>query len=107
MRRVAAAAALLVSAALPAAPANAGVGACVVTAGFPVCAGTCSPGDTLTVIAVGTSAQSGTVSCGGSSQTCYAFRVPCTDTTTTSGSGAMRCSGSAPVVVCLNLGTAR
>ena len=101
MRRLLLAAAALSVAALPAAPASAGPAACVVAEGFPVCAGTCSPGDPITVVAVGLSAESGTASCGGSSVSCNAFRVPCRRSATTSGSGALRCSGTAPVVICL------
>ena len=107
MRRLLLAGALALTAAVPAAPASAGVGACVVAVNFPVCAGTCSAGDTVTVIVVGTSAQNGTASCGGASPDCTAFRVPCTESETASGSGALSCSGSAPVVICLVLPSSR
>lgn len=101
MRRLLLAAASAVALAVPATPADAGPAACVVTAGFPVCAGTCRPGDPITVVAVGTGAQNGTASCGGSSTSCTAFRLPCRSSTTASGSGQLSCSGTAPVVICI------
>ena len=101
MRRLVLAGLLGLAAALPAAPAHAGPAACVVTAGFPVCAGNCAPGDPITVIAIGTGATTGTASCGGSSVSCTAFRGVCTRTGTTSGSGALSCRGTATVVICL------
>ena len=106
MRRLIFAATLACAAALPVAPADAGVGACVVTAGFPVCGGTCSTGDTITVVTVGASAT-GTASCGGTNVSCNAYKVPCTRSGTAGGSGALNCSGTSPVVICLVTGTAR
>lgn len=106
MRRLLIAAAVAAAAAVPVAPAHAGVGACVVTAGFPVCAGTCSYGDTITVVTLGVS-STGRASCGGTTVDCTAFKTPCTDSGTAGGSGALSCSGTAPVVICLVTGTAR
>ncbi len=107
MRRLLLAAALTLTAgALPAAPAHAGAGACVVTSGVPVCAGTCSYGDAITVITLGVSAT-GRASCGGTTVDCAAFKVPCTDSGTATGSGALSCSGTAPVVICLVLPSSR
>ncbi|HWL35196.1 MAG TPA: hypothetical protein VNQ77_03295 [Frankiaceae bacterium] len=92
---------LLAAAAIPAAPAHAGPAACVTAANFPVCAGTCSPGDPITVIVVGVSAY-GRASCGGGQADCAAFKTPCIDTTgRATGSGQLTCSGTAPVVICL------
>ncbi|HVF04342.1 MAG TPA: hypothetical protein VNA20_05855 [Frankiaceae bacterium] len=100
MRRLLLSAAALSIAALPVAPAQAGPAVCVVTAGFPVCAGTCRAGDPITVVAAPFS-STGTASCGGTTVSCTAFKVPCTDSGTASGSGALQCSGSAPVVICI------
>ena len=92
-------AALVAAATIPAVPAQAGPAACVQAAGFPVCAGTCSFGDPLTVIVLGNG--DGRASCGGGSADCFAFRGVCTSSGQAGGSGALRCSGSAPVVICL------
>lgn len=100
MRRLLLAAAIAATAALPAGPAHAGPAVCVVTAGFPVCAGNCSPGDPLTVVVVGASAT-GTASCGGGTAQCNAYKLPCVGSGQASGSGALSCSGTAPVVICL------
>lgn len=100
MRRLLLSAAAISVAAFPVAPAQAGPAACVVTAGFPVCAGTCRPGDPITVVAAPFS-STGTASCGGTSVSCTAFKVPCSNSGVASGSGALQCSGSAPVVVCV------
>ena len=92
---------LLAAAAIPASPAHAGPAVCVTAANFPVCAGTCSPGDPITVIVLGVSAR-GTASCGGGEADCTAYKVPCIDTSgRASGSGQLNCSGTAPVVICL------
>ena len=84
---------------VPAAPADAGPAACVVAAGFPVCAGTCRSGDLITVIAIGNG--SGTASCGGATANCTAFRFVCTGNDTATGTGALSCGGSSDVVICL------
>ena len=94
-------AALVAAAAIPAGPAHAGPAVCVSAVGFPVCAGNCAPGDPITVIVVGTSAQNGSATCGGGEARCTAFRLPCIGSDTAGGSGALNCSGTAPVVICL------
>lgn len=95
MRRLLLAAIL---AAVPVAPAHAGPAECVVADGFPVCVGTCSFNDVITVRAVG--GGSGTASCGGATASCFAFRGTCTDSARATGSGSLTCSGSAQLVVC-------
>lgn len=97
MRRLLLAAALL--AALPAAPASAGPAACAVASGFPVCAGTCSSGDPVTVVALGVG--QGVARCGGNvAADCPAFRGVCTGSGTAPSGGALTCGGSSAVVLC-------
>ena len=95
---------LLASAALaltvPVGPAQAGPAYCVVTAGFPVCAGTCRPGEPVSVQATGSGGTYGAASCGGATPRCTVFRVTCSDSGTATGSGALTCSGTAQLVVC-------
>lgn len=100
MRRLLFAGLLAVSAAVPTTPAVAGPAYCVVTAGFPVCAGTCRPGEPVSVQATGSGGTYGTASCGGASAHCTVFRVTCSDSATATGSGSLSCSGTAQVVVC-------
>ena len=99
MRRLLLAASVL--ALVPAVPAHAGPAACVVARGFPVCAGTCSPSDPITVVGVSASgAQTAAASCGGGTASCITFRFVCTGSAASSGSGALSCGGSADIVVC-------
>lgn len=81
----------------PVAPASAGPATCTVTNGFPVCAGTCRSGDTISVRVVGIG--QGVASCGGVSPDCYSARVSCTDSATATSSGALTCSGASSAVV--------
>lgn len=78
-------------AAVPAvAPASASPGECVAAAGFPVCAGTCTPGEWIRVRVVGN--VTGTARCGGATATCFAFRGTCEATATATSSGPLTCS---------------
>ena len=89
-------ASLLLAAAAGAPPASAGPAVCVVTSGFPVCAGTCQRGESVGVTAIG---GGGSASCGGATASCFDI-VRCSASSTATGSGSLSCGGSAIVVIC-------
>lgn len=77
-------------AAVPVLPASASPGECVVANGFPVCAGTCSTGEVISVSIVGLDAI-GSASCGGATAQCFVIRGTCTATARATSSGALTC----------------
>jgi hypothetical protein len=87
-------------AAVPAVPAAAAPAACVATNALPVCAGTCLAGETISVRVVGNA--TGTVSCGGTTTSCLAFRATCTASGIAASSGPLTCtvSGGTGVAYC-------
>jgi hypothetical protein len=87
MRRLLLACLVSVAAAVPA---SASPGECVAVDAFPVCAGTCSPGERITVRVVGNA--TGTASCGGATATCFAFRATCTASAVASSFGSLTCT---------------
>ena len=98
MRRLLLASLLVVAASAPAA--HAGPGACVVASGFPVCAGTCSTGDPVNVVGIGSG--SAVARCGGNvAAQCFGFRGACSGSGTAPSGGALTCGGTAAVVICI------
>jgi hypothetical protein len=86
-------------AAVPAVPASAQPGACVATSALPVCAGTCRAGDVISVTAVG---ATGTVSCGGTTRSCFPDSGTCTASGFALSSGPLTCTvtGGTGVAYC-------
>ena len=80
--------------------AQASPGDCVAAGTFPVCAGTCAPGETIQVHVVGN--VTGTVSCGGVSASCFAFRGTCTASATATSFAPVTCTvtGGTGVAFC-------
>lgn len=90
----------LAALAVPASPAVAGPATCVAVENIPVCAGNCSPGDPVNVVALG--GGGGAAYCGGvRAASCAAFRGVCGGNGTAPASGPLTCGGTSAVVICV------